>query len=244
MRNFSQQVRSGETQTRIWQVQTHIWQVIIAAALIYLALPGEVLAQCQDCDRLSRFENRAYLARESENEQSLIRRLPAVPEDYVAWWNNGIHSALQSDVNELPISVESLLISTLQYSSQVRVFKDLPLIRRTSIVEADAAFDWSAFIESQWNDISEPVGSTLTVGPGQTRFSDHKWDYSMGLRRRNYLGGEVEIAQDFGFENSNSSFFIPQDQGTAQLRLSYTQPLWRGAGRVYNTGLIVLAKID
>ncbi|MDH3717350.1 MAG: TolC family protein, partial [Planctomycetota bacterium] len=47
-----------------------------------------------------------------------------------------------------------------------------------------------------------------------------------------------------GFENSNSSFFIPQDQGTAQLRLSYTQPLWRGAGRVYNTGLIVLAKID
>ncbi|NIL98516.1 MAG: TolC family protein, partial [Planctomycetales bacterium] len=222
----------------------HMRAVILTAVLSCLAFPATLLAQHQDSHRLRRFEDRAYLTRESENEQSSIRRLPAVPEDYQAWWSGGIGKVLQTDVHELPISVESLLIRTLQHSSQVRLLKDLPLIRRTSIVEADAAFDWSAFIESQWNDISEPVGNTLTVGPGETRFNDHKLDYSMGLRRRNFLGGQMRVAQDFGFENSNSSFFIPPDQGTAQLRLSYTQPLLRGAGRVYNTGLIVLAKIN
>ena len=38
-------------------------------------------------------------------------------------------------------------------------------------------------------------------------------------------------------------FFIPQDQGSSRLTLSYTQPLLRGAGRVYNTSLTVLAKL-
>ncbi len=216
--------------------------VICSCAL----LPSSTIAQPDDCNRLGRFQDRAYLATETdgENAQSMIRRLPSVPEDFTAWWGNEIHKTLRTDVVETPISIESLLVSTLQHSSQVRVFKDLPLIRQTSIIEADAAFDWSAFIESQWNDISEPVGNTLTVGPGETRFNDHQWEYSMGLRRRNALGGDIEIAQDFGFENNNSTFFIPPNQGTAQLRLSYTHPLWRGGGRLYNTGLIVLAEID
>ena len=52
------------------------------------------------------------------------------------------------------------------------------------------------------------------------------------------------MSQRIGYENSNSDFFLPTQQGTARLTLRYDQPLSRGAGRLYNTSLIVLAKID
>ncbi|MEM7315178.1 MAG: TolC family protein, partial [Planctomycetota bacterium] len=45
-------------------------------------------------------------------------------------------------------------------------------------------------------------------------------------------------------EDSNSTFFQPNDQGTSRLNLSYTQPILRGRGRTYNTALVVLAQID
>ena len=48
-------------------------------------------------------------------------------------------------------------------------------------MEADAQFDWTGFMETRWDDISEPVGNTLTTG-GPTRFNDHRWDYEAGVR--------------------------------------------------------------
>jgi len=156
-----------------------------------------------------------------------------------------VHGAVLGHLPTLQISLESLLIGALQHSSQVRVFSDLPLIRETAVVEAEAAFDWTAFVQTRWDDVSEPVGNSLTIGdPNATRFRDHVWSGSAGARRRSLLGGQFEIAQELGFQNNNSVFFIPQDQGTARLKLSYTQPLLRGAGEVYNSSLIVLAQID
>ena len=44
---------------------------------------------------------------------------------------------------------------------------------REFFVEADAAFDWNAFVDSLWEDKSDPVGSTLTTGNAADRFNDH-----------------------------------------------------------------------
>jgi outer membrane protein len=117
------------------------------------------------------------------------------------------------------------------------------MISETAIAETAAAFDWTSYIESRWDDISEPVGNVLTTG-GPPRFRDHNFTNSFGFRRRNTLGAEFDISQRVGFENSNSRFFIPNNQGTARLMLSYTQPLLRRAGYVYNTSLTVLAELD
>ncbi|NNJ26984.1 TolC family protein [Alienimonas chondri] len=143
----------------------------------------------------------------------------------------------------VPITLQNLLARAVNHSAQIRVFAELPEIRRTSITEADAAFDWHTFAEGRWDDVTDPVGNTLTTG-GAERFEDHHLAGSAGLRRRNRLGGRVEAAQRLGWQDTNSTFFQPDQQGTTRLSLSYTHPLMRGQGLAYNTALTVLATID
>lgn len=166
---------------------------------------------------------------------------PAVSQ-YSPWWQHEVSNATRGS-QTVPVSVNQLLMSALQNSAQIKVFSDLPLIRETAITEADAAFDWVGFMESRWDDTNEPVGSTLTTG-GPPRFEDQNLSYSFGARRRNTLGGQLEFSQRLGHQRNNSVFFLPNDQGNSRLTMSYTQPLMRGAGRVYNTSLTVLAQID
>jgi len=161
-----------------------------------------------------------------------------------AWWTAPVAGSLRHDAQPVQVSVEDLLVRALQHSSQVRVFSELPLIRETSVVEADAAFDWHGFLDSRWDDISDPVGNSLTVGSGQNRFNDHNFTASAGARKRTNHGGQLEVAQRFGWQDNNSTFFLPGQQGTSRLVLSYTHPLMRGRGKVYNQSLQVLACID
>jgi outer membrane protein TolC len=161
----------------------------------------------------------------------------------VGWWDPYVSTPMRQSACPMPLTVETLVTLALKYSHQLRVYADAPLIRDTSVIEADSAFDWNAYVETMWNDIDEPVGSRLITG-GPPRYQDHKWQYDMGVRRRTTAGGQFELGQQFGFENNNSTFFEPNNQGTARLSLNYTQPLLRGAGKAYNTSLIVLAQID
>ncbi len=161
-----------------------------------------------------------------------------------AWWKTSIAGSLRQDAEPVQVSVEDLLVRSLQHSSQVKVFSELPLIRETSVVEADSAFDWHGFLDSRWDDISDPVGNNLTVGGGQTRFNDHNFSTSVGARKRTRSGGQFEMAQRFGWQDNNSTFFVPDQQGTSRLVLSYTHPLMRGRGKIYNNSLKVLACID
>lgn len=168
--------------------------------------------------------------------------LQQVPPE--AWWTESVAQPMRPEHQQVQIGVEDLLVRSLTHSSQVRVFSELPLIRETSIIEADAAFDWHAFLDTRWDDISDPVGNTLTVGGGGTRFHDHNLSASAGARKRTRKGGQLELAQRFGFQDTNSTFFQPDPQGTSRLVLSYTQPLMRGRGQVYNNSLKVLASLD
>ena len=98
-------------------------------------------------------------------------------------------------------------------------------------------------MESKFIDTSDPVGSTLTTG-GPDRYLDQNWYYSGGMRRQTTSGARFEASQKFGYEDSNSVFFVPVNQGTARMSLSLTQPLLNGRGPAYATHLIVLAQID
>jgi outer membrane protein TolC len=142
-----------------------------------------------------------------------------------------------------PIGLEDMILGALRHSPRVRAISDTPLIRETAIMESQGKFDWRAFMESRFTDTSDPVGSTLTTG-GPRRLIDENWRYSSGLRRKTYSGGKFEISQRIGLENSNSQFFSPTNQANSKLALNFTQPLLNGAGRAYNTSLILLAQID
>ncbi|MCA9177040.1 MAG: TolC family protein [Planctomycetales bacterium] len=175
------------------------------------------------------------------------RRLEASDDSHdeaePGWWCEHVVHPI-SDGEPLMLSLEQVLIAALTHSRQVQVFSELPLIRETAITEASAAFDWSTFIDTRWDDRSDPIGSTLTAGPGATRFRDHQLALQSGLRRRTTTGAQLQMQQQLGHQANNSQFFVPNPQGTSRMTLNFTQPLLRGRGKVYNNSLIVLATID
>ncbi|TWT50243.1 Outer membrane efflux protein [Rubripirellula amarantea] len=160
------------------------------------------------------------------------------------WWTSYVSQPLNAELEPLPLTLEDALLATLEYSTQVQVFSDLPLIRETAVIEAAASFDWHQYLDTRWDDVSEPIGNALTAGAGVDRFNDHRWTGRAGLRKRTHTGGTLDASQQFGFQDNNSQFFVPDPQGTARLVLGFTQPLMRGRGRRYNDSLICLAKID
>ena len=165
------------------------------------------------------------------------------PESLVPWWQESAMGQLRPHATPRPTNIHGLVYSALHHSPYVRGISKTPVIREYGILEAEADFDITSFVESRFLDSSEPVGNTLTTG-GPSRFRDHDWDYSAGIRKRAWRGGTVELSQQLGYQDNNSNFFAPTQQGTSRLSLSFTQPFLRGRGRAYNTALIVLAEID
>ncbi len=170
--------------------------------------------------------------------------LTTSPHEPAMWWKSRIGRPMRGDTTSIPLRLEGLLVAALQHSPRIQAISDVPIIRRETIVEADAEFDTKAFMETKFARTSDPVGNLLTVGPGGTRFRQNDWDLSGGLRKKNRLGGTFEAAQEIGTLNNNSQFLDPPRQGNARLALSLNQPLLNGAGQQYNESLIVLAQLD
>ena len=178
-----------------------------------------------------------------ESSESAATRTADETPSLSVWWTPHITEPSNQDRTPKPITINELIAAALQYSAQVRVISETPLIRDTLIVEEEADFDWTAFMDTRWDDILEPVGNELDTG-GPPSLSNELFDYSIGTRRKIRSGGRFEISQKYGYNNSNSIFQVSNPQGTSRLSLSFTQPLMRGAGRFYNTRLVVLAMID
>ncbi|MCA9103817.1 MAG: TolC family protein, partial [Planctomycetales bacterium] len=118
-----------------------------------------------------------------------------------------------------------------------------PEILLTDESIALAEFDVRSFMESSFKDQSAPVGNTLTTG-GPPRLNQHQWSMRTGVSRRAMGGADLEVAQELGFLNSNSLFLVPNDQGSAKLRVSLRQPLMQGRGRDYNQSTMRFAQFN
>jgi len=172
-------------------------------------------------------------------------QLRALPKNYTPWWNAVVNRPMRADLPSLTVNVESLILNAIEHSPQVTAMRIDPVLRETVIVEEEAEFDWTTFVEATYDDKNDPVGNTLTLGPsGDTRFEDRNLYGSAGLRKRMGQGGELDVTSRAGYQRTNSSFFVPGQQGTTRLEVNFTQPLLRGAGQIYNESRIVLASID
>lgn len=171
--------------------------------------------------------------------------LPALPagDEPRGWWDERVVQPMRQEAKPWNVDLDTLLLVSLQHSEHVQALSLEPQIRETEVARQAAQFDTHAFLESKWNDLNDPVGNALTTG-GPDRYLDENWENRGGLRRKNWLGGETEIAQEIGVRETNSLFFIPAQQANTRLVLSYTQPLMKGRGRCYNESLVVLAHID
>jgi outer membrane protein TolC len=132
---------------------------------------------------------------------------------------------------------------TLRGSPRLQAISQEPLVREEDSSIARADFDPVLFARTLYDDRTDPVGNTLTTG-GLPFLKDNIWTGQAGVRRKYFTGGKIEASQLLGFQNSNSRFFVPQDQGTATLAINLQQPLLRGAGQTYNRSQIVIAQLN
>ena len=168
--------------------------------------------------------------------------LPISAPHFAPWWpEKGIESIMASPPQQVcRADLEQLIWQSMQYSPRVKSILILPKIQRTEVDVQRGEFDPRRFGQSLYNDNSDPVGNTLTTG-GPSRLNEQFWDNSIGIRDRNTLGGKSELSQQIGAKDNNSLFFKPNNQIDSRLSLNYTQPLLRGAGRIYNTSSIAIA---
>lgn len=166
-----------------------------------------------------------------------------VPQTQVGdfWWDEKVARPFEAHHEAEFVGVDQLLYRALQNSQQIQFISKDPLIRELEIVEADSEFDPAMYARSVYDDRVDPVGNSLTTG-GAPFLKDNVWTAEAGIRKKLRTGGQLELEQSLGFQNSNSRFFVPQDQGTATLSLNYNQPLLRGAGRQFNRSQILLAQ--
>lgn len=161
-----------------------------------------------------------------------------------AWWDRHVTNQQRRSAEPLPTDIHSLMYLALKYSNEIRIAAEDPVIRQTAITEADSNFDWVRYLNTSLNDINEPVSNSLVTGDNSRFFNEETVQAVGGVRRNTRTGGTFDVSQRFGFQDNNSTFFIPANQATGQLTVSYSQPLLRGRGRAYNNSLVVLAQLD
>lgn len=198
----------------------------------------------QDADFwMSPYAARADKAAGSPALSVIIPPLSELPPGFRPWWDATVRKSTGLAKTSVNVDVSKLLQDAMLYSPQVTAIQTEPEVQYRVVTQESAKFDWTAFLEATYDDLNDPIGNTLTTANGATRLLTRKAVGTSGVRQKNLHGGELRIAQNIGHENQNSSFFVPNNQGTARFELSYRQPLLDGAGRTYNESEIVLARI-
>ena len=203
---------------------------------------GDVLALQAD-PHLNRYAGRIQSMASEVVPTHTFERAAEMPADASFWWDTPVVAPLWPQLSPLRVDVSALVIKALEYSPDVLAMRLEPEILRHAVCEEQAAFDWTAFVESSYDDISDPVGNTLTTG-GDPRLEDRILASTAGARRRTKSGGDIEVSQRLGYQDNNSQFFLPTQQGTSRLSLSYTQPLLNGRGQAYQESRTVLARLN
>ena len=210
----------------------------------------EACADCEDVQRIpaesliNPYSERANAYPNSAAPPRESGQLVELPREYAPWWDEVINKPMRAAPSTRPINVESLIFEAIEHSPQVTAFRIDPIIRETQILEEAAEFDWQSFIETKFDDSNDPIGNSLTTGDNSDRFTDKHLTSRFGVEKRLEQGGSVDVTQNFGVQDNNSSFFTPRRQGTSRLELNFTQPLLRGAGQTYNESRTVLAMLD
>ncbi|HSI83970.1 MAG: TolC family protein [Candidatus Methylacidiphilales bacterium] len=167
--------------------------------------------------------------------------LPAVPSEFQPPSQQLVEKAI-GGAGSTKYRLEELFASALRHSSQIRVFSDIPLIRETGIQEAKGIFDTNLFVEAAYDKINEPTGSVLTSGG--PRLIQEETRVEAGVKKKFITGTEVTVTEKLAHTNSNSIYFTPDPQNTAEVTMRVVQPLLKGAGICYNTAVMRVAKID
>jgi len=153
----------------------------------------------------------------------------------------GFVDPLTKRADRIPITLESCLKRALANNLNIQIARYSPAIARTQVVEAEALFDPSWFLNSALSRLRHESGTALA---GANTLIGKEWDFATGIETLLVTGATVNLSQNWTYQRSNSTFLQPNPQYDADLVLSVRQPLLRGAGEEVNRSSIVLAQLD
>lgn len=159
------------------------------------------------------------------------------------WVSEVLRRSATAESDFQPLDFDQAIWDALAHSPYVKAVLTVPQINQAKISEASGIFDPTPFVDSIFNDTSDPVGSTLATG-GPSRLNEKRLDNGAGLRARNQFGGSTELTQNVQIRNNNSVFLSPKEQADAKMVLRLNQPLMRGAGRTYVTSSVRVAEYN
>jgi outer membrane protein len=157
-------------------------------------------------------------------------------------WLGQIQFAMLRYGSQSDLTLQDAIYTAIQFSPEIEILRAEVGISQAEITKQQAGFDWGNFIQSSWDERNVPVSSTLDGA--FVRQENHTLANSLGVAKRNSIGGNVKLAQDLGFADSNSQFFNPQNQATARLALDFQQPLLQGAGLLTTRSRINIAIVN
>lgn len=145
------------------------------------------------------------------------------------------------------LSLEQAIQTSVGNNLSVENARFSPAIAQTTLTQAEAQFDWLFFAEGSYQDSSIPQASQGFGGSsGVIRNDSQTAGAGLGVSRQLNTGGILEIRNDIGYNNVDSSFFgtapSPNPADNANLTLGLTQPLLRGFGRDANMAQVNLAR--
>jgi outer membrane protein TolC len=188
--------------------------------------------------------NHTFVVMDGISSQRLLRTGDGrLPENWAPWWQAEIDGQVNAKVAGMNTDITSLFTRALNHSSQIKVFGDLPLIRETTIQEAQGPFDYTIFAEGRLTDLNEPVGDDLKTG-GPLRYEESSKNLEYGIRKKFITGTDIQLSQNVGDLDTNSVYFNPKDQARTGTALTIRQPLLKAFGIDYNETQINLANID
>lgn len=157
-------------------------------------------------------------------------------------WVSQIRFPVLRYTHQSELALVEAIHTAIQFAPEIEILRTQVGISRAEIIRQQANFDWNQFVDATWDERNVPRASNLDGVAN--RLESHTLASSIGLQRQNQFGGQLRLAQDMGFADSNSTFFNPQNQANARIALEYQQPLLQGAGLFVNTSLINIAVAD
>ncbi|HBE69263.1 MAG TPA: hypothetical protein DDW52_14030 [Planctomycetaceae bacterium] len=182
-------------------------------------------------------------APEMRPQASLGDRAPVAGDTSDLWWFRAATQQIRHPSQPVTIDLNQLFVLTAAYSGKVQAVAQTPWVNRTLIAQAQGAFDPVLYTDARFDSISDPVENTLTTG-GPPRLEDDIVGVDTGLRGQTRRGTSYNVGQRLGHKNSNSTFFVPNNQGSSRLFANLTQPLLRGRRIDVNRGLVLTAQFD
>jgi outer membrane protein TolC len=121
----------------------------------------------------------------------------------------------------------------------VRVAGYGPAIESTRVVEAEARYDPTFFVNSQYQSNDRDQAAQFT----STDEAD-VWTTQVGIRQNLPSGGQAELRNDFvrTRDRNDNSFFNPNPFYTSDLVLQVTQPILRDFGNEINRARILISR--